>query len=90
MNTSKAVVELALSIASFTYGGLLGTFLLGVLNKNAKEKDALSGFTVGILTMIAVISLKLVAWTWFTIIGVVATLIVGATLSKFNFKNNHT
>ena len=88
MNTSKAVVELALSIASFTYGGLLGTFLLGVLNKNAKEKDALSGFTAGILTMVAVISLKLVAWTWFIIIGVVATLIVGTSLSKFNFKNN--
>ena len=86
MNTSRAVVELALSIASFTYGGLLGTFLLGVLNKKAKEKDALSGFTAGILTMIVVISLKLVAWTWFTIIGVIATLIVGSFLSKFNYK----
>ena len=89
MNTSKAVVELALSIASFTYGGLLGTFLLGVLNKNAKERDALSGFTVGILTMITVISLKLVAWTWFTIIGVIATLIVGSLLSKLNNKGNN-
>ncbi len=87
MNTSRAVVELALSIASFTYGGLLGTFLLGVLNKHAKEKDALSGFTVGILAMIAVISLKLVAWTWFTLIGVIATLIVGSVLSWSNNKN---
>jgi solute:Na+ symporter, SSS family len=86
MNTSKAVVELALSIASFTYGGLLGTFLLGVLNKNAKEKDALSGFTIGILTMIVVISLKLVAWTWFTLIGVIATLIVGSFFSRFTNK----
>lgn len=84
MNTSGAVVELALSIASFTYGGLLGTFLLGVLNKKAKEKDALSGFTAGILTMIVVISLKLVAWTWFTLIGVIATLIIGTFLSRFN------
>jgi solute:Na+ symporter, SSS family len=86
MNTSRAVVELALSIASFTYGGLLGTFLLGVLNKKAKEKDALSGFAVGILTMIVVISLKLVAWTWFTLIGVIATLLVGSLLSRFNNK----
>ena len=89
INTSKAVVELALSIASFTYGGLLGTFLLGVLNKKAKEKDALSGFTAGILTMIVVISLKLVAWTWFTIIGVIATLIVGSLLSRFNYKSSN-
>jgi SSS family solute:Na+ symporter len=86
MNTSGAVVELALSIASFTYGGLLGTFLLGVLNKKAKEKDALSGFTVGILTMIIVISIKQVAWTWYTLIGVIATLFVGSALSKFNNK----
>jgi SSS family solute:Na+ symporter len=86
MNTSRAVVELALSIASFTYGGLLGTFLLGVLNKRAREKDALSGFTVGILTMIVVISLKLTAWTWFTLIGVIATLLVGSLLSRFNNK----
>ena len=86
MNTSRAVVELALSIASFTYGGLLGTFLLGVLNKKAKEKEALSGFTVGILTMIVVISLKIVAWTWFTLIGVIATLFVGTLLSRFNNK----
>jgi SSS family solute:Na+ symporter len=86
MNTSRAVVELALSIASFTYGGLLGTFLLGVLNKKAKEKDALSGFTVGILTMIIVISIKQVAWTWYTLIGVIATLFVGSALSKFNNK----
>ena len=36
MNTTQTVVELALSIASFTYGGLLGTFLLGLLFKRPK------------------------------------------------------
>ncbi|HKI79705.1 MAG TPA: sodium:solute symporter [Ignavibacteriaceae bacterium] len=84
MNTSRAVVELALSIASFTYGGLLGTFLLGVLNKKVKEKEALIGFVSGILIMIVVISLKLVAWTWFTIIGVIATVCIGSVLSIKN------
>lgn len=82
METSKAVVEVALSIASFTYGGLLGTFLLGILNKRAKQEDALAGFTAGIFIMISVISLKLVAWTWFTFVGVLATLIVGSVLSR--------
>ena len=81
MNTNQTVVELALSIASFTYGGLLGTFLLGVLVKKAKQRDALVAFTAGILVMIMVISLKLVAWTWFTVVGVAVTLIVGGTLS---------
>ncbi|MEX1275450.1 MAG: sodium:solute symporter [Bacteroidota bacterium] len=89
MNTSQTVVELALSIASFTYGGLLGTFLLGVLFKRPTQEDALAGFVAGILVMVTVISLKLVAWTWFTIIGVAATLIVGALLSALS-PRDHT
>lgn len=82
--SSQAVVEIALSIASFTYGGLLGTFLLGIIFKNSKQEDALAGFVAGIFIMITVISLKLVAWTWFTFVGVLATLIVGGLLSKYN------
>jgi len=81
MNTSHAVVELALSIASFTYGGLLGTFLLGLLFKKPREEDALAGFVGGILVMVTVISLNLVAWTWFTLIGVIATLAIGVGVS---------
>lgn len=77
MNTTQTVVELALSIASFTYGGLLGTFLLGILVKNSREKHALIGFASGIIIMVFVITFKLVAWTWFTIVGVCATLLVG-------------
>ena len=80
MNTSQAVVELALSIASFTYGGLLGTFLLGVLFKRPSQEDALAGFVGGILVMVTVISLHVVAWTWYTIIGVTATILIGGGL----------
>jgi SSS family transporter len=85
MNSPQTVVELALSIASFTYGGLLGTFLLGLLNKQATQEDALAGFTAGLFVMITVISLNLVAWTWYTIIGVITTLAVGGFLSRLNY-----
>ena len=88
MESSRAVVEIALSIASFTYGGLLGTFLLGILNKKAKQEDALAGFVAGIFIMISVISLKLVAWTWYTIIGVIATLLMGSLLNKLSDRRN--
>jgi Na+/proline symporter len=84
MNTSQTVVELALSIASFTYGGLLGTFLLGVLFRKPTQEDALAAFVAGIFIMITVIGLKLVAWTWFTLIGVCATLLVGNVLSMLS------
>jgi len=82
MNSPQTVVELALSIASFTYGGLLGTFLLGLLNKQATQEDALAGFTAGIFVMISVIALNIVAWTWFTLLGVIVTVSVGTLLSK--------
>jgi solute:Na+ symporter, SSS family len=86
MNTTQTVVELALSIASFTYGGLLGTFLLGVLSKRATQEDALAGFIGGIFVMVTVISLHLVAWTWFTVIGVIATLVIGGGLAALGGK----
>ncbi|MBI3005679.1 MAG: sodium/solute symporter [Ignavibacteriales bacterium] len=87
MASGQAVVELALSIASFTYGGLLGTFLLGVLFKKPTQEDALGGFVAGILVMVTVITLKLVAWTWFTMTGVIATLLVGGLLSSLSRRN---
>ena len=52
MNSNKAVVELGLSIASFTYGGLLGTFLLGIFFKKMKQTDAIIGFAAGISGMV--------------------------------------
>jgi SSS family transporter len=90
MNTTQTVVELALSIASFTYGGLLGTFLLGLLFKRPNQEDALAGFIGGIFVMVTVISLKLVAWTWFTLIGVIATLAIGGGLSLLGKRGNES
>lgn len=83
MNSSQAVVELALSIASFTYGGLLGTFLLGVFSRRPRQRDALVAFVAGILLMVLVIALHAVAWTWYTAIGVLGTLATGTLLSRF-------
>lgn len=53
-NTSP-VVELGLSIASFTYGGLLGVFLLGLLNARATQRSAILAFFVTIVTMVLII-----------------------------------
>ncbi|NUN09428.1 MAG: sodium/solute symporter [Ignavibacteriaceae bacterium] len=82
MNSSKVVVELALSIASFTYGALLGTFFLGIIVKRAEQKAAITGFFAGIVFMTLIITFKLVAWTWFTLIGVIFTVLVGAIVTK--------
>jgi SSS family transporter len=84
MSSPQSVVEIALSIASFTYGGLLGTFLIGIFLKKAKQEDALAAFVAGIFIMIVVISLNLVAWTWFILIGVLTTLLIGKMLSALS------
>jgi SSS family solute:Na+ symporter len=88
MNSSRPVVEIALSIASFTYGGLLGTFLIGIFIRKATQEDALAGFVAGIFIMITVISLKLVAWTWFTLIGVLTALLVAKILTLLSKDNS--
>ncbi|HYG68149.1 MAG TPA: hypothetical protein VD838_10835, partial [Anaeromyxobacteraceae bacterium] len=49
------VVELGLGIAGFTYGGLLGAFLLGILSKRARQADAVVAFLVTVLGMTLVI-----------------------------------
>ena len=49
------VVELGLSIASFTYGSLLGAFVLGMLSERVKEKEAMIAFGLTIIVMVGVI-----------------------------------
>lgn len=49
------VVVIALSIASFTYGGLLGGFFLAMLWPRAIQRDAITGMAVGIFTMSIVV-----------------------------------
>jgi SSS family transporter len=80
-DTTNAVVELGLKIASITYGGLLGTFFLGLFVRRTRERDAFAGFATGLAAMIAVIAWTPVDFTWHTLIGCAATLIVG-TLSS--------
>jgi SSS family transporter len=49
------VVVVALGIASFTYGGLLGVFFLGNFWPRATQRDAILGLSIGILVMAFVV-----------------------------------
>ncbi len=71
------VVIIALSIASFTYGGLLGGFFLALFWPRASQVDAILGMTVGILVMVAVVRFSGIAWPWFVLIGTGVTLVTG-------------
>ena len=60
-NQQTPVVVIALSIASFTYGGLLGGFFLGILWRRARQSDAIIGMSVGILAMAFIVFAKQIA-----------------------------
>jgi SSS family transporter len=87
------VVEVGLSIASVAYGALLGVFLLGTLTRYATETGAIlgmvCGFAVNLLLWLHPAPMSLgavriphVAFTWYVLIGSVATFAVGSIASS--------
>lgn len=78
------IVVIALQIASFTYGGLLGGFLLGLLSRRARQQDAILGMAVAIAFMSVLwagqqfdFMPKRVDTMWFALIGSVVTVAAG-------------
>ncbi|MBZ5554266.1 MAG: sodium:solute symporter [Acidobacteriia bacterium] len=49
-----SVLEVGLTIASVTYGALLGIFLMGVLTRSANERGGMIGMTASLITMVAI------------------------------------
>ncbi len=89
-DTGTPVVVVALAVASFTYGGLLGGFFLAILWPRAIQRDALTGMAVGIITMTFVVFARQltplipalapvarIAWPWYVLIGTSITMLVG-------------
>lgn len=72
--TSKEtpLVEVGLSIASFTYGGLLGFFYLGRKAPDIHRNSVTFGFIMALVVMIAVVRFTSVAWPLFTAIGLIS------------------
>ena len=75
------VLEAGLTIASITYGGMLGVFLLGTWNRRANERGALVGFATGIAAMIVVRFWTPLAFTWYVLAGTIVTFAVGSLAS---------
>jgi SSS family transporter len=75
------VLEAGLTIASITYGGLLGVFLLGTWNRRANQTGALTGLFVGIAVMVGVRFYTPLAFTWYVLVGTIVTFAVGSLAS---------
>ena len=71
------MVEVGLSIASVAYGSLLGVFVLGVLTKRATEHGAMTGMLCGFVLNIYLWRFTRVPFTWYVVLGSIATFGVG-------------
>jgi SSS family solute:Na+ symporter len=69
-STENPIVELGLGIAGFTYGGLLGAFLIGKFTKFS-AKSAYAGLFSCIIGMTIIIFTAGIAWPWYTFMGIV-------------------
>jgi SSS family transporter len=85
----QPVVVIALQIASFTYGGLLGGFLLGIVSRRAEQRDAILGMATAIVVMAGLWAIQqfglvtpFVDTLWFALIGSTITVIVGLISSR--------
>ena len=76
LSEGTSAVEVALGIAALVYGGLLGTFALGVFTQRPGQGAAILGIVIGIGTVI--LMRDYMAWPWYVPAGATVTLIAGS------------
>jgi Na+/proline symporter len=76
------VVVFALSIASITYGALLGAYLLAGGSGRIVGRDVNAGIAVAVVAMLAVFLTKQkLAWPWYVPLGTAITVLTGSVLA---------
>src|SRR5437879_5801113 len=78
------VLETGLTIASITFGSLLGLFLLGFLNPRATPNGALAGMLAGLGVLLYAKFETHLAWTWYVLVGATTTFLAGSLASLPN------
>ncbi len=82
------LLEKGLTVASLSFGSLLGLFLLGTLDRGATPRGALAGMISGLATILCVYRFTPVAFTWYVLLGTATTFVVGFVVSRFDSPRN--
>ncbi len=69
-STENPIIELGLGIAGFTYGGLLGSFLIGRYT-DFSRLSTIVGLISCVTLMTLIIFTTSLAWPWYTLCGVI-------------------
>jgi len=75
------MLEAGLTIASITFGSLLGLFLLAFLMRKATPSGVLIGMFAGFAAMLAIHFFSPLLWTWYVPTGAAITFVAGALAS---------
>ncbi|MFO7768080.1 MAG: sodium:solute symporter [bacterium] len=76
------VVEVGLAIASVTYGGFLGVFLLGRLTRRPGQRAAVAAMGAGVLTGTLLALFSGIFWVWLVPLGCGVSLLTGLLAAR--------
>src|ERR1041385_2873795 len=78
---TESALSTALGVASLINGPVLGIFLLGSMRRGG-PKTALIAMSAGLAVVLWVRFATAVAWPWYTVIGAMTTVLIGAATSR--------
>ncbi len=82
-DTDNPIVELGLGIAGFTYGALLGAFVMAIFSK-IRQPEAIASLIICITAMCIIIFTTQLAWPWYTLTGLL--IYSGSAFALSSFK----
>ena len=86
--SDKAIVEMGLQIASYTYGGLLSLFIISKLKRQFRPISLIIGLLSSLLT-VYIAQQNGIAWTWFILLAVCVNIaVVFVSQSVFSLRND--
>jgi Na+/proline symporter len=81
------MLEAGLTIASVTFGSLLGLFLLAFLLPRATSTGVLTGMFVGLSAMLYIHFYTTLLWTWYVLAGAGITFLTGTVASFASYSS---
>ncbi|MBN2289702.1 MAG: sodium:solute symporter [Candidatus Glassbacteria bacterium] len=76
------VLETGLTVASYTYGPLLGLFLLGFFTRVSASRAVTTAVAAGLAGIVLVVRLTGLAFTWYVFTGALITVATGLAVQR--------